>query len=118
MEVGADLRSRFGKLQTSVKDHVDRTTQLLESVSAYEGDYDKLNEWLSGKVGTIGSLSPPALTVGELKEQLQELEVSISPNLIQCTVHIFCLCLKTAVSFHWLNIQYSPLSSVFILSSI
>ena len=53
-------------------------SQLFERVEAYESEYDKFNDWLGGQKAAIGSFTPPAVTVEELRAQLEQVEVSAS----------------------------------------
>ena len=73
--VGADLRDRFSKLKLSVGTRCDEGTQLLQSVLAYESDFEKFNEWLCKEKMAVSSFSPPAITVDGLRSQLEEVEV-------------------------------------------
>ena len=52
-----------------------QASQLLQRVLAYESSYDDLQGWLRGEKARAASFSPPAITVEELKAQLQEVEV-------------------------------------------
>ncbi len=81
VEVGADLRYRFGQLKTGLVGRVDQATQLLASVLSFEANYDSFNEWLSGEVANVGSLSSPSLAVEEISEQLAQLEVCMQCNI-------------------------------------
>ena len=83
VEVGADLRNRYDQLNASVGKRVDEASQLLASVLAYEADYDKFSEWLSGEVMSVSSLPPPAITVEELKDQLEQVTVCTTLCLLR-----------------------------------
>ena len=75
VEVGADLRGRYDKLKLASGVKSDEASQLFERVEAYESEYNKFNDWLGGQKAVIGSFTPPAVTVEELRVQLQQVEV-------------------------------------------
>ena len=75
VEVGADLRGRYDKLKVASGVKSDEASQLFEKVEAYESEYNKFNDWLGGQKAVIGSFTPPAVTVEELRVQLQQVEV-------------------------------------------
>lgn len=75
IEVGADLRDRYDKLRLAAGSKCDEASQLIETVLAYEEEYDKFSAWLQREKANIASFSPPAITVDEVKVQLEETEV-------------------------------------------
>lgn len=75
IEVGADLRDRYDKLELAAGSKCDEASQLMEKVLAYEAEYDKFSGWLAGEKTNIASFAPPAITVDEIKVQLEETEV-------------------------------------------
>ena len=76
VEVGADLRCRYDKLNLDTAARNDTGSQLLTRVLEYESDYDKFHDWLKEEKATLDSFTPPAITIDELNTQLQEVEVS------------------------------------------
>lgn len=78
VEVGADLRGRYDKLKVASGAKSDEASQLFERVEAYESEYNKFSDWLGGQKAAIGSFTPPAVTVEELRAQLEQVEVSDS----------------------------------------
>ena len=78
IEVGADLRSRYEKLKLDSRVKSDEASQLLEQVEAYESEYSKFSDWLGEEKAVMGSFTPPAITLEELKTQLRQVEVSDS----------------------------------------
>lgn len=77
VEVGADLRNRYNQLGLELGARSDEGAQLLEKVLSYEDEYDKLSNWLKNKKEVIQNLSPPAITVGDIRQQLKEVEVCV-----------------------------------------
>ena len=77
VEVGADLRDRYDKLQLAAAAKFGEASELMEKVLAYEAEHDKFSDWLKGEKATIASFAPPPITVEEVKVQIQETEVSI-----------------------------------------
>ena len=75
VEVGADLRGRYDKLKLASGVKSDEASQLFERVEAYESEYNKFSDWLGGQKVVISSFTPPAVTVEELRVQLQQVEV-------------------------------------------
>lgn len=94
--VGADLRDRFSKLKLSIGVHCDEGTQLLQSVLAYESEFEKFNEWLSKENMAISSFSSPAITMDGLKSQLEEVEVVTIE--LQHSHHASKLCIHTCIA--------------------
>ena len=80
IEVGADLRDRYDKITLAAGSKCDEASQLMEKVLAYEAEYDKFSGWLVGEKANIASFAPPAITVDEIKVQLEETEVSYGMN--------------------------------------
>lgn len=78
VEVGADLRGRYDKLKVASGVKSDEASQLFERVEAYESEYNKFSDWLGGQKAAIGSFTPPAVTIEELRAQLEQVEVSDS----------------------------------------
>lgn len=76
VEVGADLRSRYEKLNLDTAARSDTGSQLLARVLEYESEYDKFHDWLKNKKAVLDSFTPPAITIEELMTQLEEVEVS------------------------------------------
>ena len=60
----------------------DETLQLLEQVEAYESEYRKFSDWLGEEKAVMGSFTSPAITLEELRAQLQQVEVSGSRAFI------------------------------------
>ena len=77
IEVGADLRDRYDKLNVAAGSKCDEASQLMEKVLAYEAEYDKFSRWLVEEKANIASVAPPAITVDEVKVQLEEAEVRL-----------------------------------------
>ena len=75
IEVGADLRNRFDKLEVSVGARNDQASQLLERVLSYEEDFERFSDWLNGERAKVEAFSSPAITLEELKMQITEVEV-------------------------------------------
>ena len=76
IEVGADLRDRYDKLKLAAGSKCDEASQLMEKVLAYEEEYDKFSGWLQEEKANIASFASQAITVDEVKVQLEETEVS------------------------------------------
>ena len=76
IEVGADLRGRYDKLRLDSGVKSDEASQLLEQVEAYESEYRKFSDWLGEEKAVMGSFTSPAITLEELRAQLQQVEVS------------------------------------------
>ena len=75
VEIGADLRNRYGKLGVEVGAQRTEGAGLLEKVLKYEAEHDKFKEWLLAEKGRVESLAPLAITSGEIRQQLKEAEV-------------------------------------------
>lgn len=75
IEVGADLRDRYDKLRLSACTRCDEASQLVEVVLSYEAEYDKFNDWLESEKAAIASFASPAITLEEVKVQIEETEV-------------------------------------------
>jgi len=84
IEVGLDLRNRFDQLKLAAGERSDQAQQLLESVVSYESDFDKFNEWLNNDVGAVSSLPPPAVTLDQIREQIEQVEVIALLILLIC----------------------------------
>lgn len=95
IEVGADLRDRYGKLQVAVGARCDEALQLMEKVVAYEEEYDRFSGWLQGEKAAIASFAPPAITVEEIKEQIERAEVSyhryLYYTITRLTTYVHCV---------------------------
>jgi len=76
IEVGADLRGHYDKLRLDSGVKSDEASQLLEQVEAYESEYRKFSDWLGEDKAVMGSFTSPAITLEELRAQLQQVEVS------------------------------------------
>ena len=77
IEVGADLRERYGKLELAAGGRCDEASQLMEGVRSYEEEFEKFSEWLKEKKTVVESLAPPTITVEGVKAQIEETEVSL-----------------------------------------
>ena len=75
VEVGADVRNRYGQLSADLGTMCEDGTQLLQKVLAYEAEHDKLKEWLGAEKGKLDATSPPAITSVEIRQQLKEAKV-------------------------------------------
>ena len=53
-----------------------QASQLLEKVEEFEASYDKFSGRLKEKRGALDSFKPLAITIEDIKEQIQEVEVS------------------------------------------
>ena len=80
IEVGADLRDRYDKLNVAVGSKCDEASQLMQQVLAYEAEYDKFSGWLAGERANIASFAPPSIFLDEVKVQLEETEVRLGPG--------------------------------------
>ena len=78
MEVGAELRKRYSRLGVELGQWQDDGAQLLQRVLGYEADYDKLKDWVNRERESVGALAPVSIVSSEIRQQLKEVEVSVS----------------------------------------
>ena len=89
IEVGADLRSRYNKLQVAVGARCDQASQLMARVQSYEAEFDDFSKWLEEEKAAIALFASPAITVEEVKTQIEETEVRyIHTTLFQYCAHV------------------------------
>ncbi len=75
VEVGADLRNRYDRLDVELGALRDEGDQLLQRVLNYEEEHNQLKGWLAGEKEIIKSLPPLTITTAQIRQQLKEVEV-------------------------------------------
>lgn len=78
VEVGADLCQRYGRLHAEIGMREDDGAQLLQRVLSYEAEYTNFKDWLDREKEHVQSLSPMVTAISEIRQQIKEVEVSVS----------------------------------------